>query len=54
MKKVYVRPGFTCISIEVEKILEGSPGGSLPINDEAGDRDDMTQGHNGAKDWSEN
>ena len=49
MKKVYIRPEFSCLSIEAEKILEGS----LPITNQAGTGEDKVQGYNDS-DWDEN
>lgn len=51
MKKAYVRPQFTCLSIEVEKILSGSDQ-SLEIINEGGTGPDMTSGFV-ASDWDE-
>lgn len=49
MKKVYIRPEFSCLSIEIERILESS----LQITNQAETGEDMVQGYNDS-DWDEN
>lgn len=53
MKKEYIRPQFSCLSLEVENVLSGSDGDNLMIQNEAGTGEDKVQGYNDS-DWDEN